>query len=180
MSPPALFPSLIGPVEWSRLAEPVRRMHGGTASLRAHGQAQVDGAEHLFARVLRRVLGLPEPGPAQAITLTIERAGSREIWTRHFASRRMRSTLDANGESGRLCERLGPVAFSFELRRVDDAIDWALCEGRLLGVRLPRAVFGSVFSRSMAEHGRYLFHIDTRLPLVGRLVSYRGWLEVEG
>lgn len=179
MSPPALFPSLIGPAEWPRLAEPVRRMHGGTLSLRAHGEAQVDGARHVFARLLRRVLGLPEPGAGQAITLTIERVGRREIWTRHFASRRMRSTLELAEEGGRLRERLGPVSFLFELRRIDDAIDWRLREGRFLGVRLPRAVFGSVSSRSQAEHGHYVFHVDTRLPLVGRLVSYRGWLEVE-
>lgn len=161
------------------MAEPVRRMHGGALSLRAHGQAEVDGARHVFARLLRRVLGLPEPGAGQAITLTIERVGSRETWTRHFASRRMRSVLEPASEGGRLRERLGPVSFHFELRRAEDAIDWVLLEGRFLGMRLPRGVFGSVSSRSLAEHGRYVFHVDTRMPLIGRLVSYRGWLEVE-
>ena len=57
-----LFPALIGPIDWPLLAAPVQRMHGGAASLHAHGVAQVDGAGHPFARLLRRVLGLQEPG----------------------------------------------------------------------------------------------------------------------
>lgn len=179
MSPATLFPSLISPAEWSQLAEPVRRMHGGALSLRAHGWAEVDGARHIFARLLRRLLGLPEPGAGQAITLTIERVGNREVWTRHFASRRMRSTLEPAEDGRHLRERLGPVSFHFELRCVGDAIDWELQEGRFLGVRLPRAVFGRVSSCSLAEHGRYVFHVDTRMPFIGRLVSYRGWLEME-
>jgi hypothetical protein len=43
---------------------------------------------------------------------------------------------------------------------------------------MPRAWFGQVLSRSSARDGRYAFAIDTRLPLAGRLVAYRGWLEI--
>jgi len=46
-----LFPALIGPTDWPLLAMPVQRMHGGAASLHAHGVAQVDGARHPFARL---------------------------------------------------------------------------------------------------------------------------------
>lgn len=174
-----LFPALIGPIDWPLLAAPVQRMHGGAASLHAHGVAQVDGAGHPFARLLRRVLGLPEPGAGQAIALSIERAGGRETWTRGFANGRMRSTLDRAADGRHLRERLGPVALYFELRRDGDAIDWQLRAGRLLGLPLPRAMFGSVFSRSLAEAGRYVFHVDTRLPLLGQLIAYRGWLEID-
>jgi len=174
-----LFPALIGPTDWPLLAMPVQRMHGGAASLHAHGVAQVDGARHPFARLLRRVLGLPEPGAGQVIALSIERDGGRETWTRGFANGRMRSTLERAADGVRLRERLGPVSLYFELRRNGDAIDWCLREGRLLGLPLPRAIFGSVLSRSLAEEGRYVFHIDTRLPLLGQLIAYRGWLEID-
>ncbi|MGN6280267.1 DUF4166 domain-containing protein [Frateuria sp.] len=69
------------------------------------------------------------------------------------------------------------MTLHFELRRTDDAIDWQLRGGSLLGLPLPRAWFGAVRSRSSAQAGRYVFDIDTHLPLVGRLVAYRGWLE---
>jgi len=177
--PTALFPLLIDPADWPLLAEPVRHLHGGTASLHARGMAQVDGARHPCARLLRRVLGLPEPGADQAIALSIERADGRETWTRGFANGRMRSTLQRAPDGRHLRERLGPVSLYFELRRDGAAIDWQLRAGRLLGLPLPRALFGRVFSRSLAEDGRYVFHIDTRLPLLGQLIAYRGWLEID-
>ncbi|MBT2119406.1 DUF4166 domain-containing protein [Dyella sp. LX-66] len=177
--PEPLFPALIGPTDWPLLAEPVQRMHGGTVSLSAHGVAQVDGARHPFARLLRRVLGLPEPGADQAIALSIERSEGSETWTRSFANGRMRSTLERAADGIHLRERLGPVSLYFALRRDGDAIDWQLQQGRLLGLPLPRAMFGSVFSHSLAEDGRYVFHIDTRLPLLGQLIAYRGWLDID-
>ncbi|UGB37861.1 DUF4166 domain-containing protein [Frateuria soli] len=172
----ALFPALLGE-QWHALASPVRRMHGDGPRVRATGQADVAGTTHLPARLLRRLLGLPEPGPAQAIEVLIERHPSHEAWTRRFARGQMRSRLARSGCGGRLHERLGPVTLYFELRRADDAIDWKLRGGRLLGLPLPRAWFGSVRSRCSAQAGRYTFDIDARLPLVGRLVAYRGWLE---
>lgn len=175
----ALFPALIGRSDWPLLALPVQRMHGGTMSLHARGIAQVDGARHPFARLLRRVLGVPEPGADQAIALSIDRAGGRETWTRGFANGRMRSTLERAPDGTHLRERLGPVSLYFDLRRDGAAIDWQLRAGRLLGLPLPRAMFGTVLSRSLAEDGRYVFHIDTRLPLLGQLIAYRGWLEID-
>ncbi|MGN2253975.1 DUF4166 domain-containing protein [Frateuria sp. GZRe12] len=171
-----LFPALLGE-QWHALAPPVRRMHGNAPRVRAIGQADVAGATHLPARLLRRVLGLPAPGLAQPMEVCIERHPGHEIWIRRFAHRRMRSRLSRAPQGDRLHERLGPVTLHFELRRAGDAIDWQFCGGSLLGLPLPRAWFGSVFSQSGAHQGRYCFHIDTRLPLLGRLVAYRGWLE---
>ena len=90
----------------------------------------------------------------------------------------MQSVLTASADGKQLHERLGPVTLCFELRRDGEAIDWRLRGGRLYGVPLPRALFGRVLSRSGAENGRYAFRIDTRLPVLGQLVAYRGWLEI--
>jgi hypothetical protein len=172
----ALFPALLGE-QWHALATPVRRMHGDAPRVHAIGQADVAGAGHLPARLLRWLLGLPEPGPAQPLELSIERHPGHETWTRRFAHGGMRSRLTRAPRGDRLQERLGPITLHFELRRTGDAIDWQLRGGNLLGLPLPRMWFGSVLAQSGAQEGRYSFHIDTRLPLLGRLVAYRGWLE---
>lgn len=177
MAARALFPTLLGR-HWQALAAPVRRMHGGEALVLARGNAWVEGASHLPARILRRLLGLPEPGAGQALELTIERHAGHEIWTRRFAGSQMRSRLSPSPDGLRLHEQLGPVTLQFQLRRDHDTIQWQLRGGRLLGLPLPRACFGSVLSCSGAKDGRYAFQVDTRLPLLGRLVAYRGWLEV--
>jgi hypothetical protein len=173
--PTALFPALLGE-QWHALAAPVRRMHDDAPRVRAVGVAEVEGATHLPARLVRRLLGLPEPGPGQPLEVLIERCPDHETWTRRFARGRMRSRLTRGRQGDRLHERLGPVTLQFELRRRDDAIDWRLRGAHLLGLPLPRAWLGSVLSRSGARDGRYAFHIDTRLPLLGCLVAYRGWL----
>lgn len=175
---PALFLTLLDPADWSRLAPPVRRMHAEGRIIQAHGKADVDGERHLAARLLRRLLALPEPGTGQAIALTIERHATHERWSRQFPHGVMLSTLRM-GEHLHLDERLGPLTMHFSLRRDGDAIDWQLRRVRFLGLPLPQALCGTVLSRSGARDGRYAFDIDTYLPWIGQLVAYRGWLEID-
>lgn len=171
----ALFPMLLGS-EWNALDGPVRRVHGNASRLCARGEADVGGAANWAARLLRRMLGLPGPGIRRPIEFSIERNGSREVWKRNFSGSHMRSVLDC--VDGRLCERLGPMAFLFELRRDCSAIEWKLRGIRLLGMPLPRRMSGNVLSRSGSRDGRYAFEVDVQMPLIGTLVSYRGWLEI--
>lgn len=173
----ALFPALLGE-HWHLLATPVQQMHGDAPHVLARGAADVEGAINLPIRWLRHLLGLPEPGLQQPLEVTIERRGAREIWTRRFAGKQMRSVLDRVTNASLLSERLGPITLRFELLRDDRTIDWQLRSARMSGLPLPRALFGNVLSRSGTEDGRYIFHIDTQLPLLGRLIAYRGWLEI--
>jgi len=177
-SPTALFHVLLDTADWSRLAPAVQRMHAEGRVIQASGEADVDGARHAFARLLRRLLTLPEPGNGQRIALTIERHATHERWTRRFARGHMRSTLHPGGPTP-LKEKLGPVALHFTLRRDGDAIDWQLHRVTLLGLPLPRALSAQVLSRSGARDGRYAFDIDVHLPLLGPLIAYRGWLEID-
>ena len=175
--PPALFCTLLTPTEWSLLHPAVQRMHGEGGLIEASGLADVDGARHALARWVRRLLTLPEPGAGQAIALTIERHASHERWTRRFARGRMHSALRRGGNL-HLHERLGPMTLHFSLQREGEAIDWQLRRVSLLGLPLPRALFGTVRSRSGAHDGRYVFEIDVHVPLLGQLIAYRGWLEI--
>lgn len=172
----SLFQSLLGDT-WTQLGTAVQRMHGSDAQVRTRGIADVQGASHLPARALRWLLGLPQPGASQLIEVTMQRDGLREVWTRRFATGRMRSELD-RAAPPLLRERLGPVTLRFALLADGQAIDWQLRRVHLLGIPVPRAWHGAVLARSGTRDGRYEFHIDARLPLVGQLVAYQGWLEI--
>jgi hypothetical protein len=173
----SLFPALLGK-HWQQLATPVQLMHGDTPYVLARGVADVEGAGNLAVRWLRQILGLPKPGLQQSLEVTIERHGTREIWTRRFAGKTMRSVLEQVANMPLLSERLGPITLRFELLPEGMAIQWQLRSARLLGLPLPLSLFGDVLSHSGANDGRYTFHIDARLPLLGRLIAYRGWLEL--
>lgn len=174
----ALFPTLLGADAWQALPAPVQRMHGSPARVVAQGEADIEGASHLIARLLRRLLGLPEPALRQSLRVVITPDGMRETWARYFATRRMQSVLSRREGSALLYERLGPTTLGFTLRRDGDAIDWSLQRVWAFGIPVPRACCGNVLSRSGCSDGRYTFTVDTRLPLIGRLVAYRGWLEI--
>ena len=173
----SLFSNLLGDDAWQQLAPIVQAMHGATTPLETRGVADAAGDNHIPARWLRRLLGLPQPGAGQPLTVTFERQGTREIWTRRFTRRRMRSVLDRRDGSPLLYERLGPARLGFALHHDCDAIDWQLCSAHLLGLPLPRALQGTVLSRSSVRDGRYHFQVDVRLPWLGQLVAYDGWLE---
>jgi hypothetical protein len=172
----SLFPSLLGDA-WPQLAAPVRRLHGGSSSITMRGSADVEGASRLPARILRYLLGLPGPGPTQAVEVRIERHGMREVWTRRFATGLMRSVLSP-GPGRTLHEQLGPATLRFRLHRNGDAIEWQLIGASVLGLPLPRKWLGSVSARSGAADGRYPFSITARLPLFGQWIAYRGSLEM--
>ncbi|WP_426701833.1 DUF4166 domain-containing protein [Rhodanobacter sp. Col0626] len=172
-----LFSDLLGADAWHRLPHAVQAMHGSAPQLHATGLADVEGAGHLSARWLRHLLGLPRPGAQQVLALTIERQGTREVWTRRFSHRCMQSVLDRRAGSPLLYERLGPARLGFALHHDGDAIDWQLHSLHVFGLPLPRALRGRVLSRSGFRRGRYHFSVDVRLPLLGQLIGYQGWLE---
>lgn len=174
----ALFPRLLGVAAWQRLPAPVQHMHGAAHHVAARGEADVEGDDNVIVRTLRHLLGLPSPGLQQTLEFHIERDGSRETWIRRFAHGEMRSVLDSDTDAAHLLERLGPVTLRFSLRHDATGIDWNLQQVRVLGIPVPRTWFGQVLSHSGVHDGRYAFAIDTRLPLAGRLVAYRGWLEI--
>ena len=172
-----LFPQLLGDHVWRQLPPAVQAMHGAATYMETQGVADVAGDTHLPARWLRRLLGLPQPGAGQRLTVTFERQGTREVWTRCFNHRPMRSVLDCRAGSDLLYERLGPVRLGFALQPDRDGIAWLLRSVHVLGVPLPRALHVDVLSRSGMREGRYRFQVDVCLPWVGQLVAYNGWLE---
>ncbi|HUA80923.1 MAG TPA: DUF4166 domain-containing protein [Dyella sp.] len=173
----ALFPSLLGNT-WHELPDPVRRMHGACARIVARGKADVGGDNTLLARMARRLLGLPPPGPEQSVEVCIERVRTHETWTRRFALGRMQSTLRHDAKATHLLERLGPVTLRFALCPDAHGVEWRLNGAWLLGVPIPYRWLGAVRSHSGVRDGRYAFTVDARMPCIGHLVAYNGWLEI--
>ena len=58
-------------------------------------------------------------------------------------------------------------------RRASHALDARM---RCCGLPLPRALWPTIEATETEEEGRFCFDVQIGLPLVGRLVRYRGWL----
>ena len=175
----SLFRQLL-PAQFDALPPSVRRLHERDGLARYPGKVEVDGGRHPLARLCAWATRLPREGRGP-LRVEIEAAAGGERWARIIAGRAMRSRLWSH--DGLLRERLGLVTFDFRLR-VDTlpgagaALVWQVASARVFGVRLPVGWFGAVGAREYERDGRYRFDVTAALPGIGRLVHYRGWLDV--
>ena len=173
-APRPLFAQVLGDA-FETLPAPLRALHSIRGDARYAGMATIRRGRHPLARLCGAVAGLPPA--SEAVTTTVDfSAGDRgEVWRRDFGGAGMRSRLWQR--DGRLHERLGPLQFKFQLHARQAAIHWRVESVRLLGwLPLPVAWFGGVHCRERVDSGRYEFLVEARLPWIGPIVRYEGWL----
>jgi len=84
-------------------------------------------------------------------------------------------------EGGRIQERFGPLTMDLRLTPEGDRLVYRVEGWRLGQVPLPRALAPSTSAHEEVDaEGRFVFDVEISLPLIGRLVRYRGWLVREG
>lgn len=172
--PAPLYQRVMGPA-FDALPAPVRRMHEPAVEAPAEGEAIVTGADNALGRVVARVMGFP-PAGTHRLEVTMEERDGTETWTRDFGGRRFSSRI---GQQGRhLTERFGPLRFRFDLPGGPQGLTMVMRGWSAFGIPLPLAFAPRSEAREWAEGGRFHFDVPISLPLLGRLVHYRGWLSL--
>jgi hypothetical protein len=169
-----LYRRLLG-ARFDALPARVGELHDLTAPQVWAGRADVERGTSWVARAAARLLSLPPTGPDQALSVAFEPVAGREVWTRTFGRSVFQSLQYERG--GRLFERVGPVSLVFALDVSSTGLSLQLTSVRLLGMPLPRWLHPSVRTLESEHDGRYRFEVESRLPLLGLLVRYSGWLE---
>src|SRR5882724_11930981 len=142
------------------------------------GRCSVDGPDAASARWLAWLFRLPTAAADAPITVEFAGADGGEIWTRRIGRRVMRSRqyLGARQRPGWIVEQFGGFAFDLELRAADGQLVLVMRGMRCCGVPLPPALWPRIAASESEEGGRFRFDVEIGLPLLGRLVRYRGWL----
>jgi len=178
-APTPLYRQLL-PARFDDLPPTVRALHEREGLHRYRGKVEVERGHGAMSRLCAWATRLPVEGRG-SIEVEIDSTSQHERWARKFAGRAMRSHLWV--DDGLLCERLGLVTFAFRLDveslGAGNAIVWRVENVRALGVPLPRAWFDGVGAREYERDRRYRFDVFATMPWIGRLVHYRGWLDVE-
>ena len=172
-----LYRRLLGDA-WTALPGPVRAMHELTGTLTASGLATVERGTGLLSRLVAAVMGFPRAGTAVPVRVDFRREGGREVWRRNFAGKAFVSTQEeGRGRFERLlCERFGPFAFGLALVLDQDKLRLVVRRWSAFGLPLPLALAPRGEAFESADDGRFNFHVEIGLPLVGLIVRYRGWL----
>ena len=170
--PPALYRRVMGD-DFDALAPQVRAMHEVLRDGGASGQAAVERGRNPLARLVASAMRFPRAGEHALHVGFAERDGV-ETWTRDFAGRCFQSRLSARGKH--LVERFGPLRFAFRLPVADGGLTMVMTHWSAFGVPLPLAIAPHSLAREWEEDGKFCFDVPIDLPLVGRVVRYRGWL----
>lgn len=153
--------------------------HPGTRSI-WRGRAKVTRGKGILAALVAALFRFPKAGFAQPVEVTFTTdALGRETWTRRFGSRVMRSTqeIGKGRDAALIVERFGPFRFGL-------ALDWDGTRLQIIPRRwgigplpLPRWLTPRGPAWEEVRDGRFHFHVEIILPLIGPVVRYEGWLE---
>jgi len=172
----AALPPLYARVMGSRFAQlptEVRQMHDVFRDGGAKGEADVTGAANPVAWLVARIVGFPRPG-RHSLHVHFSEENGEEIWTRDFGGRQFRSHLSQR--SSWLVERFGLLRFAFDLPSDEHGLRMIMRRWWLGPLPLPLRLAPRSIAREWSEDGRFHFDVPIALPIIGRLVHYRGWL----
>ena len=105
-------------------------------------------------------------------------SAGRERWSRDFAGHEFSSVITAGRGrfSNLVCERFGPFNFSMALILDDGRLCYVPRGWTFFGMPMPRILAPQGNTYEYVEDGKFQFHAEITLPLIGHIVTYQGWL----
>ena len=132
-----------------------------------------------MARMVAALFGFPGEGVDVPVEVTFTPEGDGERWVRTFAGKHF-SSLQSPG-TGRdehlLVERFGPARFALALVIEDDRLVLIPRRWSLFAIPMPKVLLPKGASFETEREGKFCFDVEIAMPLVGRIVAYRGTLQ---
>lgn len=175
----ALYHSVCGAKSCAALPAPIRALHDNVSRARWSGRADIEGASNPLAFLAARVVGIPHAARDVDVTVEFEVRDGVERWQRSFAGKPFVSLQYAGTgrDAGTVIERFGSLAFALRNTLDGEGLSQEIAAAHVLGIRLPRLLWPRVHARERIDaQGRFTFDVGIAVPLLGRLVAYRGWL----
>lgn len=161
---------------YSKLASPVQRFHRLTGRHELHGWVVSEPPASPLAKLLAVLLGTPTRASNGLIRFELDAQSSQEVWTRHFPSKTMASTLTREGLG--VVEQLGASRLTFDLAAFEGKLVMRLKALRFFGVPCPSWLMPEVVGEESDVNGRLHFRVRASLPFIGLVAGYQGHLVV--
>ena len=75
-----------------------------------------------------------------------------------------------------VCERFGAVSVLMALELKDGCLNYVPRGWKFLGLPMPRFLTPAGKTCEYVEDGKFQFHVEITLPMIGNVVTYEGWL----
>ena len=164
---------------WQSVSDVLRAVHGAGPKLTISGTASITRGRGVLARLLAWIMRFPAAGKDVPVSVTFERHGNYDKWTRDFGGQVFSSAFTVG--SGRfehlLCEQFGPLVFGMALIPEGDRLNLVMRRWSFFGIPLPRSLAPRGDSCEFEKDNRFWFDVEVRLPLAGFVIRYRGYLQ---
>lgn len=172
----AIFARAIGP-DFDDLPPVIRALHETPGRSLWRGEATTEGAAGPLAAMVAAMVGFPKAQADCLVEVAIHADGERSVWRRRIGGHAFASVLSTPREGGRVRERFGPLSMDLRLVPEGDRLVYQVEGWRLGPIPLPRVLGPSTRAHEEVDaEGRFVFDVEISLPLIGRVVRYRGWL----
>lgn len=172
----AIYARAIGPA-FDGLPAAIRALHETPGRSLWRGEATTEGASGPLAGLVAGIVGFPRARAACAAEVAIDADGERSVWRRRIGDHAFASVLSRPREGGRVRERFGPLSMDLRLTPEGERLVYRVEGWRLGPIPLPRALAPTTRAHEQVDaEGRFVFDVEISVPLIGRLVRYRGWL----
>lgn len=173
-----LYGRLLGEA-WNALPESIRFLHGQSSSSSVTGKATITRGTGFVARLVARSFGFPQAAEDVDVTVSFERSGVMERWTRTFGTEEFTSRqFEGTGRFERLlCEKFGPLTFGLALVVDSNRLIFVVRRWSLFGIPMPRFLVPKGKACEFEQSGTFHFDVEIQAPLIGMIVRYAGYLE---
>nr|WP_254429669.1 DUF4166 domain-containing protein [Ruegeria atlantica] len=164
--------------EGTKLPEALQALHGTKGFY--SGRCSVTPGRGWLAKIALRFAGMPLAGGDTPVRLRVEQEGSAWTWTRDFDSHVTRSQLSLDRGTGCVLEKFGQVSIWLRPVFANERLEIRIL--RLSFMRFPCPRIFLPHSKTVEwqdEEGRFRFDVSARMPFVGDLIRYEGWLKFD-
>lgn len=173
----ALYRKVMG-ADFDQLPGQVQELHDSSEKRRWSGQVQARAGRNVLARFAARLSGFPTrdfDGPV-SVSFTPDEKG--ELWERDFGGYKFHTyqTPGQGRNAGLLVEQFGAIHVALAVVVRDEKLYLIPRRWAFLGIPLPKVLLPGGDSFEYEADGRFHFDVSVDLPLIGRIVGYRGWL----
>jgi saccharopine dehydrogenase-like NADP-dependent oxidoreductase len=163
---------------FEELPKITQALHRGQPAVIGEGLADIEAPDNFMGWVISALFRFPKPGMAVPVSVLVEQVPGAERWLRRYPGRDMISIMgNADAQAQTLEERFGPLRFRMKITAHTQGLDMNMVSARCGSLPLPEFLVPNIVAteRTSAD-GRHLFDVSISLPLIGRIVRYRGWL----
>jgi Domain of unknown function (DUF4166) len=175
-----LFRQVLG-TTFEDMPEVTKTLHRGTPAVIGEGRADIDAPDSIIGRIISALFRFPRPGKNVSVSVLVEQIPGGERWLRRYPGRDMLSIMtNAEAETQALEERFGLLSFRMKIAAHANGLDMEMVSARCGVLNMPKFLTPQITASERTDaSNRHLFDVSIRLPLIGKIVRYTGWLVLE-